>query len=219
MKRINFLKDEWPQLLILLLPFAILAAAWDQLPERLPTHWGLNGHPNGYTEKGIGFFLIPLLNVGLAALLIWIGKIDPKANKMNLPSAAMKPIRLVITAFLSAMVSVTLLPSMGMNVDVKTVVELGLPIMFLLIGNYLPAVKPNYFVGIRTPWTLESPENWRLTHAMAGKLWVIASAIFFVLQFFLSETLQPIFFGVYLGVIIIPPLVYSYMLFQKSKRA
>jgi uncharacterized membrane protein len=218
MKRTNFLKDEWPQILILFVPFVFLAAFWDQLPERMVTHWGWKGQPNGYTSKGIGFFIIPIINVGVAALLLWLNRIDPKANKMKLPDGAIKPFRLVITGFLSAITCVIILPALGMDFNPSDIVTMGMPLVFLAMGNYLPTLQPNYFAGIRTPWSLESPENWRLTHQFSGKLWVTASALFFVIQFFLSDTLRPICFGIYLAAIILPPFIYSYMLFQRSKR-
>ncbi|HZK76976.1 MAG TPA: SdpI family protein [Candidatus Kapabacteria bacterium] len=215
MKR-NFIKDEWLQMLILIAPFLIMALVWDQLPDRIPIRWNFRGHPKGYGP----IYVLPLLNVGLAALLIWLAKIDPKARKMNLPSTALKPIRLVISVFFLAVFCLSVAPSLGWDIDSGMLIpRILIPLLFLLIGNYLPAIKPNYFIGIRTPWTLENPENWRLTHQFGGRLWMMASVLFLILNFLFADGIWRGAFGVYLAVLILPPLVYSYVLFQKSKHA
>ncbi len=71
-------------MLSLIAPFAIMLIAWDRLPDRIPIHWNLHGHVNGYGS----IFIVPVLNIGLTALFIWLSKIDPKARKMPLPNAA-----------------------------------------------------------------------------------------------------------------------------------
>ncbi len=215
----RFLKQEWLQLLILAIPFILLAVTWNQLPDVVPTHWGLSGHPNGYTAKGFGLFVLPIVNIGIAALLLWIGKIDPKAYKMKLPNAAMKPIRLALTAFVSVLVCVGIVSALGANFNSGTLIDIVAGIFFILLGNFLPTVKPNYFVGIRTPWSLENPENWRLTHVFGGRLWVVASVVYLILIFLIPSFAHEAVFLSYLAIIILPPYIYSYVLFQRSKRA
>ena len=217
MKSRNLIKEEWLQILILLTPFILMAILWNIIPDQVPTHWSNSGHPNGYTTKGIGLLLMPALNIGLAALLFWLAKVDPKAYKMNLPSTALKPIRLAITGFISVLTCFSIIPGISDNLYHGSMINIGLAVLFLVLGNYFPAVKPNYFVGIRTPWTLDNPENWRLTHVFAGRLWVSASIIYILLQVFFLGNRSGVVFSIYLGVIIIPPLVYSYMIFQKGK--
>jgi uncharacterized membrane protein len=216
MKPINFLKEEWPQLLILITPFAIMLFAEDRLPNSIPIQWNLHGHAKGYGP----IYVMPLLNIGLAALLILLAKIDPKARKMNLPNAALRPLRLVISAFFLVIFCLSIAPSLGWDIDAGTLIpNYIIPLLFLMIGNYLPSIKPNYFIGVRTPWALESPENWQLTHKFAGRLWVIASLAYIILSFLISENVREVVFMIYIGIIIVPPFVYSYMIFQKSKRA
>lgn len=215
----DFFKKEWPQLLILIAPLVFIAVEWNQIPDHVPTHWGMSGRVNGYTDKGFGLFLLPAINIGLAALLFSIAKIDPKAYKMNLPSTAMKPIRLIISGFISVLICYSILLGIGNFEFNGSAMNIGMGVLFLLIGNYLPRIKPNYFVGVRTPWALENPENWRLTHIFAGKLWVAASIIYIAAQFFIHADAAESFFIFYLFAIILPPFVYSYLIFQKSKRA
>lgn len=218
MERARFLKAEWLQLLILAAPFIIMAIAWNDIPDRVPMHWGINGHPNGYTSKGIGLFILPIINIGLAALLLWLSKVDPKAYKMKLPGESLKPIRLALTAFLSVLICVSIIPSLGTNVNASAI-DIAVAVLILILGNYLPKVKPNYFIGIRTPWALENSENWQLTHEFSGRLWVIASLLFLILIFFIPAAEREAAFLIFIGITILPPYIYSYVLFQKSKRA
>ena len=131
----------------------------------------------------------------------------------------MKPIRLAITAFVSVLICVSILPSLGANLDSGTLIDIVVAIFIFLLGNFLPTVKPNYFVGIRTPWALENPENWRVTHIFGGRLWMIASVVYLILIFLLPASAHGAVFLTYLGIIILPPYIYSYILFQKGKRA
>lgn len=219
MKLTRFLKEEWLQLLILLAPFALIVTLWNSIPERVPSHWGFSGQANGYTTKGIGLFLPPFINIGVAALLLWLSKIDPKAYKMNLPSAVVKPFRLAITALVSFLLCLSVFTAHSTSLNISSPINIAVAIFILFMGNYLPRLKPNYFIGVRTPWTLESPDNWRLTHIFASRLWVIASIIYIILNFLLTEDFREYMFMVYIGVIIVPPFVYSYVIFHKSKRS
>ncbi len=212
------IKEEWLQVLILIAPFVIMPFVWDQMPDRIPVHWDFNGHANGYSSKGFGLFVLPLINIGLAALLMGLSKVDPKAWMMNVPSITLKPLRLAVTAFMLAIFCVTILSALGAIVNMEMAFGFGLPLLFLIIGNFLPTIKPNYFIGVRTPWTLESPENWRLTHRMAGRLWVITSVVYILLEMVLVGNVPKAVFYVYIGIIIVPPIAYSFYLFQQSKR-
>ncbi len=216
----RIIKQEWLQLLILIAPFAAIVLFWDRFPERIPIHWNFNGYANGYADKWVGLLLIPAINIGLVALLGSLGRLDPKVHSINLPAGGMKPMRLVLSIFLlTIFLFTTIAPAAGVEINVGDFFPIVLSLLFFAIGNYLPTVKPNYFIGVRTPWTLDSPENWRLTHQFTGKLWVVASIVYFVLNLVVPAEVRHSFFGIYLGVLIVPPLVYSYLFFQKSKRA
>ena len=218
MKLTRFIKNEWLQLLILIMPFVIIAFVWDQIPERVPIHWDFNGHADRFGNKGLGLFLLPIINIGLVLLIGALSKIDPKALKGSALPSALKPIRLIISGFMFAVFCITVLILLGANVNIGVAFQLGLPILFLLLGYYLPTVQPNYFIGVRTPWTLESPENWRLTHRFAGRLWTIVSLLYIILAIALAGHTPEALFVTYLVMIIIPPLVYSWMIFQRSKK-
>jgi len=92
-------------------------------------------------------------------------------------------------------------------------------LFFLIFGNYLGKVRPNYFVGIRTPWTLESEQVWIKTHRLTGMLWALSSLIMLVLKIIIPMTSFIYLLGIYLVVIITFPFVYSFLAFKKEKSA
>jgi uncharacterized membrane protein len=211
------LQMEWLQVLILVIPFAFIPFIWTQLPDRIPIHWDYNGHANGFSTKTIGLLLLPIINIGLAALLFFLSKVDPKAWMMNVPSVSMRPIRLAITGFLLVIYLGTTLSMVGLNIPINAIFQGALPLLFLLLGNYLPRIKPNYFVGVRVPWTLEDPDNWRQTHHFAGRLWVILSLIYLVILIAQHGTMPMWAFVAYLVIVTLAPIVYSFLLFHRRK--
>ena len=156
--------------LILLLPVAAGIALWDLLPERIVTHWGFDGTPDGWSGKGAAVFGIPLMLLGFHWLAALLTGLDQRAREQN-----PKVLRMVlwIVPFLSVcLCGFTYLTALGWTWNVKTVVCLMLGLTFLVIGNYLPKCSRNRFIGVRIKWTLENEENWNRTHRFAGKLWM-----------------------------------------------
>ena len=215
----NFIRREWLQILILILPFIVLPLAWPYFPERVPTHWGLNGKVNGWMMKGTGFFftmlILPAINIGLALLLGSLAKIDPKFATVNASSESMRPIRLIVSAFLLILFLIIVGTSAGIEFDMTNSANILIYLLFFVLGLYLPRVKPNYFVGIRDPWTLEDPEIWRRTHTFAGKLWPIAAVIALIAQFVLRSEFVLIAF---VAVVAVTPIVYSFMQYRDKKK-
>ncbi|MBI2874796.1 MAG: SdpI family protein [Firmicutes bacterium] len=171
-------------LMVLLLAALVGAAAvYPFLPARVPIHWNAAGEIDNYGSRAFGAFFGPLLGLGMYLLMLAVPLIDPrKANYATFVSTY-RLFRWVITLFMLMIWVVTMFVSLGYPVDVGIVVRLGVGALFVFIGNHLGNVRHNYFVGIRTPWTLADPEVWRRTHRVggwvmvAGGLLVMASAL------------------------------------------
>ena len=86
----------------------------------------------------------------------------------------------------------------------------------ILLGNYLPKCRQNYTIGIKVPWTLNSERNWNMTHRFAGYLWVITGVVSLICLFILPREIFAIIFFVGLGVMVVVPIVYSFMLYRKG---
>src|SRR5271154_6065516 len=109
MKLKDILKNEWPQLVLLAVPFLVLVPLWDKFPPRVAIHWGLNGQPNGWADKEWGLLLMPLINIGVALLFSFRILFDRRMKDYSPETQAsfghvLKILRLTICAFMTAMV-------------------------------------------------------------------------------------------------------------------
>ena len=201
---------------LLLVPFVYLAFIWNQLPARIATHYDLQGHANDWMLKETSVLVLSILSAVIYLLLRYLPNIDPKGK---LQSGNYQKLRVVITLFFAAMMS-WLWYVAGHQSETRLSVAAILALaglMFAGIGNYLTTVKPNWFVGIRTPWTLESDEVWRKTHRLGGRLMVVGGLLSVVLSFAVP---MPYTVGAVVGVLILVSLVavvYSYVYFRQEK--
>jgi uncharacterized membrane protein len=89
----------------------------------------------------------------------------------------------------------------------------------MALGNYFKVIKQNYFLGIKTPWTLESEEVWKLTHILAGKLWIVGGLLIVIFSLVIPEDINFYLFITITAIITIVPIVYSYLIFKKLKKS
>ncbi|HZV13346.1 MAG TPA: DUF1648 domain-containing protein, partial [Candidatus Kapabacteria bacterium] len=170
----NILKKEWLLWLFLALPFIYTAIIWNSLPDKVPTHWDMNNHVNGYSSKAFAGFFAPCFNVGLYLFfcgLFWaLPRIDPrKASYENMGDTLYK-IRAGVTIFMTLMFLFIMNSMLTQNPVIATkAIAVLMMLLFIVLGNYMRTLRPNYFVGIRTPWTIDNPEVWIRTHDVGGK--------------------------------------------------
>ena len=124
--------------------------------------------------------LLPLTNVGLALLFAFLPQFDSRMKGHGPETqASQKQVRRILSLSTGVlMASMALLidaVALGYKLDVLRIVTLGMLILFAVMGNYFPKLRPNRFVGIRTPWTLKSPEVWMRTHRLFGAIMLIGS--------------------------------------------
>lgn len=147
------LKKEWYVLIILLAPFIASLVLWNDMPDIVPTHFNAAGEADDFGPKWINAFLLPGIAVITYLFLLFIPKIDPKKRI----EAAQKPIaaiRILISLFLVGIYSLVMMKSLDMDIDIGRFVSISVGVVILISGNYMNSIKPNYFIGIRTPWTL-----------------------------------------------------------------
>ncbi len=161
---------------IMAIPFIYLAIVWNNIPETIATHFNASGEADDFGSKNMLIYLTLIL-VGVPFLLLKIAPaIDPKKRFEQMGDSYEK-IQFFLMAFMSAL-SIFFIHTavVGGNSNNSLLFAL-MGLFFMAIGNYLPTMKPNYFVGIRTPWTLESETNWRKTHRLGGKLFMVGGLI------------------------------------------
>ncbi|MDB6029568.1 MAG: hypothetical protein JWM68_5791 [Verrucomicrobiales bacterium] len=224
MKAVN-LKKEWLQLLILAVPFCAVALLWDRIPGWVPIHWNARGQVDGMEKKTFGMLLLPCINVLAALLMGLLPLIDPKLRKLEGDMRAslwrtVRTLRLGITLFVAVTSCAMLAAALGMfkdNSQFTHIMNIGVAMLFVVLGNLMTKLRPNYLIGIRTPWTLESKEVWARTHRVGGGLFVAGGLLMIVLSFvvplalYIYCVLLPITIGVALFT-----TVYSYLIYKRQ---
>lgn len=157
-------------ILLILVSFAVGAYAYALLPEQVASHWGLSGQADGYMPKAFGAFLLPVMLLVLFAVFVIIPRIDPLRANIQLFKPYYYGFVLVITAFMFIVYLQTILWNLGTMISFNLTLPVLLGGLFFYTGIVLEKAKRNWFIGIRTPWTLSSDEVWDKTHRLGGKL-------------------------------------------------
>jgi uncharacterized membrane protein len=153
--------------------FALAALSWHAVPDRIPVHWGISGRPDRWGGRFEGLLLLPLVGLLTYLVLLLAPRIDPgRANYASF-AGAYGTVRLVVLLSMLALQVVMVLAARGHSVDVATLVPLIVGAMFVVLGNLFGKLRPNWFIGIRTPWTLSSKRSWDRTHHAGGWLFIL----------------------------------------------
>jgi uncharacterized membrane protein len=171
------MKRTWRGEILQLLPaaamFVAAASCWSYVPNHMAVHWNLQGEADGFSGKAVGLLLLPLVSVGVYLLTLLLPLFDPGRANYQTFASTYNAIRISISLFLAAIYSVIVLVALGYRVDMNTVVGLALGVLFMVLGNVMGKIRPNWFVGVRTPWTLSSKMSWTKTHRLAGWLFIV----------------------------------------------
>lgn len=196
---------------VTLIPMVVGLLLWDKLPDIIPTHFGMDGEPDGWSSKTFTVFGIPTLMLVFHLLCLGISSVDPKYDNI---SDKLYALIVWICPVTSLLVTVACYGDvLGWEFNLSKYVMIGCGILFIVIGNYLPKCKQNYTMGIKLPWTLDDEENWNCTHRMAGFLWVAGGIIIAINAFLEWEWL----FLVIVFAMVLIPMIYSYLYFKKHK--
>ncbi|WP_348824546.1 SdpI family protein [Flavobacterium aestuarii] len=211
------LKKELPVIGIVLLPFVYLAFIWNSLPEKVPTHWNKLGEIDHWGDKSSLIGVPFMLPVFIYILLLLIPKIDPK-KRIALMGGKYYQFKFIFVLLMSLLSLFIIYISKNQSFSSPAFIFILIGTLFLVLGNYFKVIQPNYFIGIRTPWTLENNEVWRVTHIFAGKLWfiggllIVLGALIFEIEFF------TIIFISIVAVLAFVPMAYSYIKFKELQQ-
>ncbi len=211
------LKQEWPLLVIVALPFIYLAYTWPQLPEQVPLHWNMKGEIDRYGSK-LELLMIPFLLPVLTYLIfLVVPNIDPK-DKLNKMGKKLGSIKWLLTTLMSILALFIIYSVKNESLTNPNYIVLLVGVLYVILGNYFKTIKPNYFIGIKTPWTLENETVWKATHQLAGKMWLVGGIIVVLSSLLANKQTNFILFIVITGVISIVPIAYSYFKFKSLKK-
>ena len=212
------LKKELPIIGFVLLPFIYLAYLWNSLPDIIPIHWNHEGEIDNWGSKYFLIGLLFLLPVLTYFLMCVIPKIDPK-KRIEIMGGKYYQIKFVVVVFMSVLALFIIHSSQSQMLSSPTMVLILIGLLFMALGNYFKVIKQNYFLGIKTPWTLESEEVWKLTHILAGKLWIIGGLLVVIFCLVLPENSIFYVFITITAIITIVPIAYSYLTFKELKKS
>jgi len=192
---------------------------WNQLPDPMASHWGPNDEVNGYMSKFWGVFLMPLITLGMTVLFLIIPSIDPlKANIAQFRDVFNLFITLIV-AFMLYIYALSLRWNLGYtDFGMSRAMLPAMGILFFFLGYMLRKAKRNFFIGVRTPWTLSSDKVWDETHRLGSVLFMISGVLAFLGSFFGGVTAFWFLLVPLIGSTLIT-LVYSYVLYQREVRA
>jgi uncharacterized membrane protein len=194
------------------------AVIYNQLPAQVPMHWGINGQVDRTGSRLEGALLLPRLSSGVWLLMRVLPRIDPRrASYAEFQDTFNLFINIVIL-FLAALYVVMLGSTLGWNISVPQVVGVGVGLLLAVLGNEMGRVKPNWFVGIRTPWTLADPEVWRRTHRVGGRIFFVAGLVMAAVALLLPAYLFAVILVCVL-VVALAPTVYSYVVWRQRPSA
>lgn len=210
-------RRAWAAVLVLItISFASAILSYPHLPAKMASHWNAQGQVDGYMSKTWGLLLVPSMLVGLALLFAAIPKVDPLKGNIQQFRKYYDLLLVLFTLYLSAIHLWMILWNMGTKISSNIVMPFAVGVLFFYIGVLLEKAKRNWFVGIRTPWTLSSEAVWDRTHRRGGRLFKLAAVFSFV----------GAFFGRYAVFFILVPtlavaaylIIYSYFEYQKETR-
>ncbi len=209
----NKYEGFWIVLLVLSVGLALYY--YPQMPDRMATHWNFEGEANGYSSRLLGVFLFPLTMLIMTVLFFVIPRVDPL--KKNIEDFLVYYQRFVtfLLIFLIVVFIQTFLWNKGMKVPIGLIVSVGVGVIFYYSGVLCLKAKQNWFIGIRTPWTLSSDTVWKKTHQVGGRLFQVAGILAVI----------GVFMGQYAFYFVIVPVLsftvfivfYSYFVYRKEK--
>jgi uncharacterized membrane protein len=211
----SLLLGELPLLAILLADVAFGLWALPRLPERVPVHWDLAGKADGFGPAWQNALLMPALALGLWALLLVLPLADPLRRNYPRFLVTLKLFRWLLPLMVAAFQVVVALGMLGVASDPGQGVRAILAIVFVVLGNSMGKLRHNWFVGIRTPWTLASEEVWTRTHRLAAPIWV-AGGLVQLAGAFVPGVAGQVLFAAPLAAMVLVPVGASYLFFRKQ---
>jgi uncharacterized membrane protein len=191
--------------------------ALPQLPAQVATHWGVDGEPNGWSSPVFAALMMPGVMLLMSLLFAALPGIDPLKRNYEFHGSVYFLLANVVVAFIGAVQVAVLGSALGWPLEMRRVLPVLIGLLFVVMGNLIPRIRPNWFMGIRTPWTLSSERVWRKTHRVGGYTFILAGLLFIATAFLATgETGRTIMF-VSIFPVILWPVIYSYLEWRREK--
>ncbi len=210
------MRSRWFGLVIAALAVAVSIWAYPQLPPTVATHWNLRGTPDGFSSRAMAVSIIPIVILLMMGLFRVLPRLDPRRENYSRFIGTYWLICNAIIAFMLIAHGMIIASGLGYSLNIDRLMPIGLGLLFVILGNFFTRVEPNWFVGIRTPWTLSSDTVWRKTHRTGGWLMVLGGFAVAACAFLPHGAFLPLFIAAILVMVVIP-IVQSYILWKREQ--
>ena len=210
------LKTEFIPVLFLLISIIASFYFYANFPEKVPTHWNFQGEIDGWSGKTFAAFFFPGLNLIMYLCFLIFPYLDPKKERYADFIKVYHIFKGLLIAVMTIIYFYVGLAGIGYELPISTVIPTTIGILFIILGNYMGKIKPNWFMGIRTPWTLSNEEVWNKTHRLGGKLFILVG-IFMIFGTILPPSVFWFLFIMGVITVSIIPMAYSFIIYKKLK--
>ncbi len=210
------MRSRWFGLVVAVVAVAMSIWAYPQLPPTVVTHWSLNGTPDGYSSRMWALAIVPVMLVIMTVIFNVLPKIDPRHENYVKFLSSYWLIANAVIVFLLVAHGLIIAAGLGFSIKIDRLMPLGIGLLFVFLGNFLTRVEPNWFIGIRTPWTLSSDTVWRRTHRTGGWVFVIGGLVLASTALLPRAAFLPLLIAT---IVIMPaiPIVQSYVLWKREQ--
>jgi uncharacterized membrane protein len=212
------LGKRWLGILFVAATVVFVVTVYGSLPERVATHYDINGKADGWSGRLAAAWLLPAMAVLMLVMFSMLPRISPRFENFKKFEETYWVVANGVVGFLCVMHVLLLGRALNWPIDVSSSMLLGMGVMFMVIGNVMPRMRSNWWMGIRTPWTMENEEVWRETHRLGGRTFLIGGAVTIV------AALLPVSVRMYVAMAALVvagfvPVVYSYFVWRRLKRS
>jgi uncharacterized membrane protein len=206
---------KWIAPLIVITAVVATLAVYPRLPDHVPTHWNLHGDVDGWSSRLWGAWLMPLVLAMLVVVFRILPFIDPRRENYAKFAGVYDGMVLLIMLSILGLHLLVLAAALGKSVSVLHLMPLVIGLLLVGLGVILPRTRSNWFIGIRTPWTMSSDRVWERTHRLGGYLMVIAGSLIAASVFLLPQWTHRVMVGAIAGLTVIV-VVYSYFAWRQE---
>lgn len=203
-------------LLLSILSLIATAIVYRYLPDTIAIHWNFKGEVDDYAGKWF-VFITAALPIVLYTMFLVIPKIDPKRDSYEKHGKAYGIIKLITIVVLIIIHWISVFIALGYDLNIGLIVKLAVGILFIVIGNYMGQFRHNYFVGIKTPWTLANERVWKKTHRVGGFGFIVLGLVFIV-GIFINSVIYSLITSVLVILLIVGLFLYSYLIYKKLQK-
>lgn len=203
------------QPLVVLGAVVVSLATWSRVPERAPVHWNLAGEVDRYGGRAEVLLLMPAMMVFLWLLMRFLPRIDPRRANFAKMAGTYELVITLTLLLLFVLHGALIAVALGYPVPIDRLVPALVGVTFLVLGNVLPRARPNWWFGVRTPWTMSNDRVWTRTHRVAGYTFIIAGLGLLVLPFVGNVAVRGVVLAASLIAALVP-ILYSYIAWRQE---